>query len=165
MSLYYKILQAFKEVGKVDDHAYFPQFRLEGRARDANNQDSLAMRTADPLWMLGRQWQFGEFIGEDNGSPAHALAEYYKHQTEIAAQGVEAEWREKPLEVAVEAMPYRILRLRERVRVGEQFKRIIRRRHPTQAGNLINLLKEYFPLQEPQKIDAASRRFFQLMSH
>ena len=24
-------------------------------------------RTADPAWMLGRQWQFGELAGEDAG--------------------------------------------------------------------------------------------------
>src|SRR5215475_1364365 len=26
-------------------------------------------RVQDPLWLLGRQWQFGEFQGEDAGSP------------------------------------------------------------------------------------------------
>jgi hypothetical protein len=29
-------------------------------------------RVQDPLWMLGRQWQFGEFQGEDAGSPIQA---------------------------------------------------------------------------------------------
>ena len=26
----------------------------------------------DPLWLLARQWQLGEFQGEDNGSPIMA---------------------------------------------------------------------------------------------
>ena len=26
----------------------------------------------DPLWMLARQWQIGEFLGDDAGSPVHA---------------------------------------------------------------------------------------------
>jgi len=30
---------------------------------------SLQARVYDPLWLLARQWQFGEFEGEDNGSP------------------------------------------------------------------------------------------------
>ena len=30
---------------------------------------SLQARIYDPLWLLARQWQFGEFQGEDNGSP------------------------------------------------------------------------------------------------
>jgi hypothetical protein len=29
-------------------------------------------RVHDPLWLLGRQWQFGEFQGEDAGSPIQA---------------------------------------------------------------------------------------------
>jgi hypothetical protein len=33
-------------------------------------QDGLQARVHDPLWLLARQWQFGEFQGEDTGSPA-----------------------------------------------------------------------------------------------
>jgi hypothetical protein len=32
----------------------------------------LQARIYDPLWLLARQWQVGEFEGEDNGSPAAA---------------------------------------------------------------------------------------------
>ena len=35
-------------------------------------QDGLQARIHDPLWLLARQWQFGEFDGEDTGSPAAA---------------------------------------------------------------------------------------------
>jgi hypothetical protein len=35
-------------------------------------QDSLQARVHDPLWLLARQWQFGEFKGDDAGSPASA---------------------------------------------------------------------------------------------
>jgi hypothetical protein len=35
-------------------------------------QDGLQARIHDPLWLLARQWQFGEFQGEDTGSPAAA---------------------------------------------------------------------------------------------
>ncbi len=42
--------------------------RLEPRARSDAMQDSLQARVHDPLWLLARQWQFGEFQGEDNGS-------------------------------------------------------------------------------------------------
>ena len=30
---------------------------------------------ADPLWFLGRQWQLGELVGEDVGSPVSVLVE------------------------------------------------------------------------------------------
>ena len=43
--------------------------RLEPRSRSAEMTDSLQARIYDPLWLLARQWQLGEFQGEDNGSP------------------------------------------------------------------------------------------------
>ena len=46
--------------------------RLEPRSRDAEMKDSLQARIYDPLWLLARQWQLGEFQGEDNGSPVMA---------------------------------------------------------------------------------------------
>jgi len=35
-------------------------------------QDALQARIHDPLWLLARQWQMGEFKGDDAGSPAAA---------------------------------------------------------------------------------------------
>src|SRR5215470_8095295 len=32
----------------------------------------IAAEIADPLWLLGRQWQIGEWQGEDAGSPVSA---------------------------------------------------------------------------------------------
>ncbi len=43
--------------------------RLEPRSRNAAMETSLQARIDDPLWLLARQWQLGEFQGEDNGSP------------------------------------------------------------------------------------------------
>src|SRR5262245_46846760 len=44
--------------------------RLEPRPRSPEIADALAARVRDPLWMLTRQWQTGEFAGEDAASPA-----------------------------------------------------------------------------------------------
>src|SRR5215207_4136241 len=44
--------------------------RLEGRARKEDFDRSLRAEIRDPLWMLTRQWQVGEFKGEDAGSAA-----------------------------------------------------------------------------------------------
>ncbi|MDM0078712.1 hypothetical protein QTH90_30190 [Variovorax sp. J2P1-59] len=44
--------------------------RLEPRQRAREVQRSLQARIRDPLWLLARQWQFGEFRGEDAASPA-----------------------------------------------------------------------------------------------
>ena len=46
--------------------------RLEPRTDCPEMQDSLQARIHDPLWLLARQWQFGEFKGDDAGSPAAA---------------------------------------------------------------------------------------------
>src|SRR5207245_7558878 len=46
--------------------------RLEPRPRSPGSvRDTLAARVRDPVWMLTRQWQMGEFRGEDAGSPAN----------------------------------------------------------------------------------------------
>src|SRR5687768_7625317 len=42
--------------------------RLEGRARKEDFDRSLRAEIRDPLWLLTRQWQFGEFAGEDAAS-------------------------------------------------------------------------------------------------
>ena len=50
--------------------------RLEGRPRSADFQRSLRAEVRDPLWFLTRQWQYGEFEGEDAGSPIDARIAY-----------------------------------------------------------------------------------------
>jgi len=46
--------------------------RLEPSQRTKNFDRSLKAEIRDALWMLTRQWQFGEFEGEDAGSPVTA---------------------------------------------------------------------------------------------
>jgi hypothetical protein len=46
--------------------------RLEAGPRTADFARSLRAEIRDPLWMLTRQWQFGEFQGEDAASPVTA---------------------------------------------------------------------------------------------
>src|SRR5947209_17412976 len=48
--------------------------RLEPRSTD-DIAVGLQGRVHDPLWMLARQWQLGEFKGEDAGSPVLAQVE------------------------------------------------------------------------------------------
>lgn len=46
--------------------------RLEPHTRVADMRSSVAARIFDPLWLMARQWQVGEFQGEDTGSPVLA---------------------------------------------------------------------------------------------
>lgn len=150
----------------LNDYSFFPQFRLEPRARDGDNDDGLAMRTADPLWMLGRQWQFGEFEGEDNGSPISAHASFLKDNVNtLIANNVEAQLNDRPLEVLVEAMTVRPkdLDLRTQVKIGEQFKRILRRTHGASAQSLINQLQAFYAIAPSDDLDEAANAFAQVM--
>ncbi len=46
--------------------------RLEARPRANDFDKALKAEVRDPLWMLTKQWQMGEFRGDDAGSPAFA---------------------------------------------------------------------------------------------
>ena len=43
--------------------------RLEPQSVSGDPTPGLEARLHDPLWLLARQWQFGEFAAEDAGSP------------------------------------------------------------------------------------------------
>ena len=46
--------------------------RIEPRCRADDPTPGLEARVHDPLWLLARQWQVGEFEGRDAGSPVVA---------------------------------------------------------------------------------------------
>ncbi|ROO87570.1 hypothetical protein EDD29_5183 [Actinocorallia herbida] len=46
--------------------------RVEAMVCDTELSGGLEMRVADPLWLLARQWQVGEFHGDDAAQPAAA---------------------------------------------------------------------------------------------
>ena len=48
------------------------QMRVEPQTREATMARGLQAQVRDPLWMLARQWQVGEFLGDDAGSPVQA---------------------------------------------------------------------------------------------
>jgi hypothetical protein len=47
-------------------------YRLEGKTTTEDLEPGLQVRIADPMWMLARQWQLGEFQGEDESTPVCA---------------------------------------------------------------------------------------------
>src|SRR5262245_47732381 len=84
--------------------------RLEGQPRAANFDRALRAEVRDPLWMLTRQWQMGEFQGDDAGSPITAKAHVettrlHKYQPGGAAGAVESFDESLPLESQVERLP------------------------------------------------------------
>ncbi|QSA98821.1 hypothetical protein [Methylococcus sp. EFPC2] len=53
-------------------------------------RDGLQARIHDPLWLLARQWQLGEFQGEDAGSPVAARVRYEAAPLSLYRPGSEA---------------------------------------------------------------------------
>lgn len=50
-------------------------YRLEPSTSSTQIERGLQARLADPLWLMARQWQFGEFHGEDAATPVSVEAE------------------------------------------------------------------------------------------
>lgn len=84
--------------------------RLEGRPRHEQFDRALRAEVRDPLWLLTRQWQMGEFRGDDAASPFFAKAhmETTRFRKYRAADGaVETIDDVRPLEPHVERLPLR----------------------------------------------------------
>jgi len=110
--------------------------RLEGRPRRADFTRALKAEVRDPLWMITRQWQMGEFIGEDAGSPVTAKAAW---TTDTVAEvrtktGAEPYDPDVPLDAIVEARPVELTRAKRlhnadlRLALGRHWKRLLETR-------------------------------------
>jgi hypothetical protein len=114
--------------------------RLEPQSRSADMSAGLQARVYDPLWLLARQWQIGEFRGEDNGSPAVAQwrgesARFTRYAPGALAdratkEGQGFDGRAVPLETLVECEPVRprttaLERLRFAADAGRHFLRLL----------------------------------------
>lgn len=102
--------------------------RLEGLPRQAEFEKSLRAEIADPMWMLTRQWQLGEFQGEDAGTACQAKVLSEEQSPGIltfASQGSKKyDPYQSPLEPEVESEPVE-LNLFLQVQMGRQFFRIL----------------------------------------
>ncbi len=167
MSLYFKIKRNLFPV-QNGIPGFIPQFRLEGRSRNGDDDSGLEMRTADPLWILGRQWQFGEFKGEDNGSPIGAFASYRKELLNFYSflnSESKLEIGNVPLEARVEAIEVQPTGLRDKVRIGQKFEELIKVNFPAnEADSFITKLRIEFSLNTEEKTDQKSQSFLKLMA-
>src|SRR5262245_37239132 len=108
--------------------------RLEGRPRKDNFERALKAEVRDALWMLTKQWQVGEFKGDDAEWPVFAKLRMHTTQlTKYRAAAGEAEPFEPaiPLETKVEQMPLRWkldgkkMRLDLRLQIGRQWRKML----------------------------------------
>jgi hypothetical protein len=108
--------------------------RLEGRPRSVDFDQSMRAEIRDPLWNLSKQWQVGEFIGEDAGSPAGAsiLIEQSRFAQFAAA---DAPFQPldpgEPLETCIEQQPLawsfgnRVMALDLRLALGRRWRKMM----------------------------------------
>lgn len=108
--------------------------RLEGRPRTENFERALQAEVRDALWMISKQWQMGEFIGDDAGSPVLAkthLTTTRLDKYQAGSQGPELLDHAMPLEATVENRPIaftqagRTMSLDLRLLMGRQWLKMI----------------------------------------
>jgi hypothetical protein len=108
--------------------------RLEGRPRTRSFERALRAEVRDALWMLSRQWQLGEFQGDDAGSPF--FAKMHLATTRVTKYQPRDEPPQPfddtvPLEAKVEARPIpltigsRTSALELRLAMGRQWLKLI----------------------------------------
>jgi hypothetical protein len=125
--------------------------RLEPLPREASLARSLQAQVRDPLWMLARQWQVGEFAGEDAGSPvqaaisveSRALTGYRPGPGPAPAGPLDPGLA---LEAHVEREPV-VLGLRGSVQLGLRFEALARAAGAAEAD--IASFRTAFPIKDP----------------
>lgn len=109
--------------------------RMEGRPRTEDFDRALKAEVRDPLWMLSRQWQMGEFIGDDAASPVFAkvhLKTTALNKYQPGNSTAQALSSDVPLEVKVEhqAIPFQLMgqnaSLDLRVMMGRQWLKLLK---------------------------------------
>ena len=133
--------------------------RLEGRPRRKDFDRALRAEVRDALWMLTRQWQVGEFRGDDAGSPVYArlLAQVEALKSFQSATGAPVPFDDSiPLETRVEERPI-VFSTREhlaaldlRLLMGRQWLKMI-----APIGNFRTAFIGEFPIERPEPLERA----------
>jgi hypothetical protein len=157
--------------------------RLEPQCRNADMGRSVGARLFDPLWLIARQWQMGEFQAVDAGTPVEARVRATTamlsrcHFGELPANTVIQPPRfnplRKPLEAVVERRPMRprgandLSMLTFSVEAGLHFLHMLEQQPLTQdyrAPFIANYALPPLPAAVAAATDEATRRFVQSMA-
>ncbi len=135
--------------------------RLEGRPRTANFDRALRAEVRDALWMISKQWQVGEFQGDDAASPV--VAKLLLHTSRMdryqgGAGDIHPLPEDRPLEMEVERqraqmrLAGRAVNLELRLSVGRYWKKLLK------GAGLDELIPAYvaqYPIAAPVHDDPA----------
>jgi hypothetical protein len=136
--------------------------RVEGIPRAHDLSRALRAEVRDPLWMLSRQWQMGEFIGDDAGSPVFAKLHLGTTRLTGYRPGDRPEQAfddTVPLEARVEQRPIpfvaggQTLALDLRVLMGRQWSKLLAREGLATTYALD--FRRAFPVEQPDPTDPA----------
>jgi hypothetical protein len=122
--------------------------RLEPRARSNDLSNALAARVRDPAWFLARQWQMGEFEGEDAASPAYMrVKERSRPMTDWWApgQGANPVTPGIPAEKAMLSESFPLDDLATAVELGQTFERLLQ---DAGAPDLVPIYRQEFPVPD-----------------
>ncbi|MEO7983165.1 MAG: hypothetical protein ABI688_03680 [Bacteroidota bacterium] len=115
--------------------------RLESSLRNESQLDTaLRFEIRDALWMLTRQWQFGELDGEDAGTAAYA--KIIGEQSPISGIGSqtrpiqEFDITKMPLELPIEQEPFNP-GIADRMEMGRHWERILLKRLPAATAKTV----------------------------
>jgi hypothetical protein len=145
--------------------------RLELGSRDPELAPGLEARVYDPLWLLGRQWQFGELAASDGGSAILAqvtasvapLNKLRPGRPTPTPRFGNYSATAMPLETLVEADDIHAApTARMRVRAGQHFERLLSARN---LGQYAGGFRTAYPIAAtPDPGDAPSRRFLAVVA-
>jgi hypothetical protein len=156
--------------------------RLELRNECPEMDDGLQARIHDPLWLLARQWQFGEFKGDDAGSPAAAqlvvtsapVARYHAGPVPADPDGMQERTtdyavQQVPLETLVEREPVRDDRANDFRLAAEAGLQFVRMLEAHAKGTYRDLFRGASPLAAPSEderatLDGDTLRFLQVVA-
>ena len=125
----------------------FAWSRLEARPRATNFDRALKAEVRDALWMLTKQWQLGEFEGDDAGSPVVAKLSAITHDInkyKADDKGVQTFDNIIPFESKVEQRPLPFntlgqdLSLDLRLAMGRRWFQLLR------SKGILNATKQFF---------------------
>ena len=155
--------------------------RIEPSVRNSEMASGLQAKVYDPLWLLARQWQLGEFKGEDNGTPIAArlrgesapLTRYHKGELPPTkrVQGRRYDSTSLPLETlieqeAVQPTSGQAERLILSAEAGLHFLRLLKQKVGTKYHQAY-LQKYAFPqlaVEQLRTLDEDSQRFLGIVA-
>ena len=132
--------------------------RLEPRTRKREFDQAIRAEVHDPLWMLARQWQFGEFKGEDTGSAIFAKIQIEhtrinQFQAGNSADNIVKFDLEIPLEKVVESVDFEI-GFKGRLRAGKHFIKLLDHYLGPLSEDFLEvyqqILSQLYPIQKPE---------------